>query len=77
VNNIRFFGVVIAATGGGFVVDRDDDGGRVYVSAREADTAGELQVGDRVEFSLHPGGMAVDALLVRRGRRLLASGAAS
>jgi hypothetical protein len=70
---IRYFGVVCAASAAGFTVERDDDGGRAFVPEREAKAAGELQVGDRVEFSLRPGGMAVDVLLARRGRRLLAS----
>jgi hypothetical protein len=70
---IRYFGVVCAASAGGFTVERDDGGGRVFAPEREASAAGELQVGDRVEFSLRPGGIAADLLLARRGRRLLAA----
>jgi hypothetical protein len=61
---------VIAATGTGFVVDRDDDQGSAFVPAREASHAGDLLVGDRVSFGLHPGNMAHDVALARRARRL-------
>jgi hypothetical protein len=76
VNDVRFFGVVIATSGGSFVVDRDDDQGRAFVPAREASHAGDLLVGDRVSFGLHPGNMAHDVVLARRARRLAAQGAA-
>ena len=75
-NDIRFLGVVIAATDTGFVVNRDDDGPRAFVPAREAMTAGDLIAGDRVSFGLHPGGMAYDVALARRGRHLAAQEAA-
>jgi hypothetical protein len=72
VNDVRFFGVLIAATDAGFVVDRDDDQGRAFVPAREASNAGDLLVGDRVSFGLHSGNMAHDVVLARRARRLAA-----
>jgi|GEM_PF-5469094 len=68
----RYFGMIRSAADGGFIVDRDDDQGSAFVPEREARQAGELAVGDRIEFSLRPGGMAADVLLARRARRLQA-----
>jgi hypothetical protein len=68
----RFFGVIRAASDRDFVVERDDDGGRAFIPEREARAAGELLVGDRVSFGLHPGGQAHDVVLARRLRRLAA-----
>jgi hypothetical protein len=59
----RYFGTV-AAHHGALVVRRADDGPDAFLSAREAAKAGVgLQAGDRVEFSIAPGGAAVDVML--------------
>jgi hypothetical protein len=70
---VQFFGTIRSASDGGFVADRDDDGGKVYISQREAVAAGVLQIGDRVSFGLRPGGQAHDVVLARRARRLEAA----
>jgi hypothetical protein len=72
-HDTRFFGVIRSVGDRGFVVDRDDDQGRAFIPEREARAAGDLAVGDRVSFGLHPGGMAHDVTLARRARRLTAS----
>jgi hypothetical protein len=62
-NGHRYFGTV-AAYRGTLVVRRDDDGPHAFMSAREAAKASVgLQAGDRVEFSIAPGGAAVDVML--------------
>jgi hypothetical protein len=59
----RYFGTV-AAHHGALVVRRDDDGSDAFLGAREAAKAGVgLQAGDRIEFSIAPGGAAVDVML--------------
>jgi hypothetical protein len=51
----RYFGRVVHVTGaGGVVVDRLDGLGRVYVLSREA--LADAALGDRIEFSVRPGG---------------------
>jgi hypothetical protein len=68
-SEIQYFGIIVSASDGGFVVNRDDDGGQVHLAEREASAAGVL-VGDRVSFGLHPGGLAYDVALARRARHL-------
>jgi hypothetical protein len=59
----RYFGTV-SAHHGALVVRRDDDGPDALLSAREAAKAGVgLQAGDRIEFSIAPGGAAADMCL--------------
>lgn len=73
----RYFSVIrYASPDGGFVAARDDGVGRVFISQREAEAAGALVVGDRVEHGLIPGGIGVDVLLDRRARHLPAQQAA-
>jgi hypothetical protein len=69
---VQYFGTIVSASGSGFVADRDDDAGVVYIGEREARQAGELLIGDRVSFALHPGGAAYDIVLARRARHLAA-----
>ena len=71
----RLFGSVVRITSpdGSALVDRADDRGRVRISPTEVAKAGGFQVGDLVEFRVWPGGMAGDALLVRRAKHLAAS----
>lgn len=70
----RYFSVIrVASRDGSFVAARDDGIGRVFISEREAALVGSLEVGDRVEVSIMPGGVATEVLLVRRARRLEAA----
>lgn len=73
--NVRYFGIVSGESAGGFTAERDDGHGQVYVSEREAAAAGDLTIGSRIEFSVRPGNMAVDVLLVHRARHLQAQAA--
>jgi hypothetical protein len=54
----RFYGDVVHVTSaGGLVVERLDGGGRVYVpSAQTALVGAPLSLGDRLIFSILPGG---------------------
>jgi len=72
---IRLFGVIRSAVDGGFAVSRDDDGPHAFLAANEAKASG-VGIGDRVIFSLRPGGMAHDVVLARRARQLTAQEAA-
>jgi hypothetical protein len=67
----RHFGTVKeAAKGGGFVILRDDGRGEAFCSQREAEAAGGLIVGDRVEYTVRPGAIAADVDMFRRARHL-------
>jgi hypothetical protein len=69
----RHFGTVKeASTGGSLAIERDDGRGSALCSQREADAAGGLAVGDRVEYTVRPGRIAADVDMFRRGRRLQA-----
>jgi len=72
----RYFGVIRFASDSGFAVFRDDDQGQAFVPEREVKAAGGLSIGDRVIFSLRPGGMAHDVVLDRHARHLAAQEAA-
>jgi len=72
---IRYFGAISGTSAGGFTAERDDGLGNVYVSEHESAAAGGLAVGDRIEFNIRPGLMAVDVLLLHRARHLHAQAA--
>ena len=72
----RYFSVIrVASRDGSFVAERDDGVGGVFLTPREAAAAGLLQVGDRIEHSIAPGGIAVDIVLERHARHLAAQAA--
>ena len=72
-HDIRFFGVIRSAADRGFIVDRDDDQGSAFIPEREAKQAGDLLVGARVSFGLHPGGTAHDVVPAKRAARRLSA----
>jgi len=74
---IRYFGTArVVSADGSVVIERADGVGRVFVGASDAALAGEILVGDVLEFGIRPGGIAVDVLVDRRARHLAAAGSA-
>jgi hypothetical protein len=70
----RYFAVVRVVTDSGTVIaQRDDDVGRLFLDAVEAEKAGALVPGDRIEVGIAPGGVGVDPLLIARRARVLAA----
>jgi hypothetical protein len=63
-NAIRHFGTVVHITAaGGAVVERDDGLGRIYLPSKEAPSHDTVAIGDRLIFSVLPGGEGYAAVL--------------